>query len=109
MMYEARLQDRDEGERSDLVETLSIDLMKDQRRYYETILDPATRTLGFLSERGRLQEMASEHEATLKQFARDAAEADKANTRNTLASIVVLKQTGWPISALFRFAETLGS
>ena len=107
MMYEARLHDREEGDRAQLVSTFKIDLMKDQRRYYESILDPATKTVTFLSEPGRLQEMASEHEAALTKFAANVPEADKADARNALASIVILKQTGWPISAVSRFADAI--
>ncbi|MES3090606.1 hypothetical protein O6027_03285 [Sphingomonas aerolata] len=107
MMYEARLHDREERERAELVSTFKIDLMKDQRRYYEFILDPATKTVSFLSEPGRLHEMASEHEAALVKFAADVPQSDKADARNALASIVILKQTGWPITAVSRFADAI--
>jgi hypothetical protein len=107
MMYSARLLDREEDERSRLVSEFAVDLMKDQRRYYEAVLDPATKTASFLAEPGRLQEMAAEHDAPLRTFALNRPDADPAMARNVLASITILKQTGWPISAIDRFAAKL--
>lgn len=105
MMYEARLQDFDEVERSELVEALAVDLMKHQRRYFESIFDPASKILHFLTKPGKLRKMATKHKAALKQFASGAPEADKANICNALGSIAILKQTGWPSSAIIRFAD----
>ena len=90
-IYGMRLQAAGTADVDGLVAVLQETLMMDQRRYYERIFDPVGKLLSFVTEAGRLDELAAE---ALKRLATISAPDEQ----NLIANLAILKNTGWPLS-----------
>lgn len=98
-IYGSRLRATGTADVDELVSDLNETLMMDQKLYYERIFDPMAKLLGFVSEAGRLEELALESLKPLEEVG-DPGEV------NLIANLVILQNTGWPLSFAARFFPT---
>lgn len=89
------------------VDAFKIQLMADQARYYEAILDPFTQALGFVLGDGRIQDMDREMLERLRTGTLETGGAalDENVLRQRAAAaarILAYAATGWPIDMIER-------
>lgn len=81
------------------VHELSIQLMEDQRRCYEVILDPAMKTMGFLRKHGQLAQLSRDELAHLLAPRPELADPSSALELDIALEASVRLLTGWPITS----------
>jgi hypothetical protein len=82
------------------VNEFSIQLMEDQRRCYDTILDPAMKTMGFLRQHGQLAQLSRDDLARLLASHPELADPSAALELDIALEISVRLLTGWLKSKL---------
>lgn len=95
-IYGVRLRAAGTDDVDNLVSALSETLMVEQRRYYERIFDPVSKLLSFVSEAGRLDELAAEALGSLETVG-------SPDEMDLIVNLTILKNTGWPLSFIARY------
>ena len=108
-MFRMRVDPKIEGgrEADERVEAFRIQLMTDQARYYEAILDPFTQAVGFVLGDGRIEEMESEMLERLRAGVEERGGAPLPESvlrrrASAAARILAYSATGWPIDMIER-------
>lgn len=87
------------------IKEFAIELMNVQKRYYEMLLDPVWKLMCFISQPGKLEELASDALACLDERAWDVKIEQKDAYSRIICSIAILMQTGWSEASVMRFKD----
>lgn len=87
--YESRLHETDVHDVEARSKEMERMLMLDQKRYYETILDPVGSFMRFVGKDGQLDDFA-------EQILEDFPDRGDAEMTQLVATLAILQQTGWP-------------
>ncbi len=107
LMYRHALAQAEEADIDDRARNFAVELMRDQKRYYEVLFDPVSKLLGFLGEDGRLDAFASDALERMAPHEVKANARDIALYRDAIATLTILGQTGWPLPPSERFKHAL--
>ena len=107
LMYRHALEAAGEANIDNRARAFGVELMRDQKRYYEVLFDPVSKLLGFLGEEGRLDGFASDALERMAPHEGRANARDVALYRDAIATLTILGQTGWPLPSADRFKHAL--